>query len=341
MPFPLSMARPSTSLLACCLLLAAVPSTSRGEFVYATSFSTGELIRFHSSDPVNTRTEILAPGTLDSPTGLAFGADGHLYVGVNGLLASDAPSIVRVNLSDNSFTTAYTFATFDVFPAAVVFRGDDLLVGRNPFVGNAGPIVALANIINGPVSQNDYTSGGGLASSPGLALAADGTLYVSDQTYDFITFVASGPVKRFDPTGAYVEDVIADGGSGLAGPTGLAILGDTLFTASIMNGQILATDLTTDSTMLFADTTFSFAVGPLALLGNGQLLSGDPSGFYSSIFHFDTDGSIIGTYALGLGQVGGITVAPVPEPSTLALVGMGVVGGAALLRRRHRRMIQR
>jgi hypothetical protein len=323
-----------------CLGLVTVPSISLAEFVYVTSFSTGSLIRFDSADPVGTATTILGNGTFSAPTGITFGSDGHLYVGVSGDFATIAPTIARVDLSDNSVTTAFTFATFDVFPAALVFNGNNLLVGRNSFAGNTGPIVELANLIGGSPAQGDYTTGGGLASSPGLALGGNGTLYVADQTY--VDPVASGPVKRFDAGGNYIDELIMNGESGgppawqLSGPTGLAIAGDMLYTASIMNGQILKTDLTTDSTELFADTSLGFSTGPIALLSNGQLLSGDPSGFYDSIFHFDTDGSLIDTYALGLGQVGGIAVAPVPEPGTLALVAAGLVGGVAMLRRRRR-----
>lgn len=328
-----------------CLTVAAAPSIGRAEMVYATSFSAGSLVRFDSSDPVGTATTVLGNGTFSSPTGLAFGSDGHLYVGVSGDFATIASSIARVNLSDNSVTTVFTFPLLAVNPAAIAFKGNDLLVGRNSFVGNTGPIVQLANLIGGSPIQSDYTTGGGLASSPGLALSGNGTLYVADQTYDAMPpGNATGPVKRFDAAGNYVGEVIGDGQSGgsppndwqLSGPTGLAISGNTLYTASIMNGQILATDLTTDTTSLFASTGLGFSTGPLALLGNGQLLAGDPSSFYNSIFHFDTDGSLIGSYALGLGQVGGIAVAPVPEPGTMALVGAGLVGGVALLRRRRR-----
>jgi hypothetical protein len=323
------------------LTFAAAPSTGRGEMVYVTSFSTGELDRFDSADPVGTKTTLLAPGTLAAPTGLAFGSDGNLYIGTSGDFATVAPTIARYDVVNNTLSTAYTFASFDTYPAALAFKGNDLLVGRNPFAGNTGPIVQLANIIGGSPLQSDYTSGLALASSPGLALAGDGTLYVSNQTYVFgsPTGTASGPVERFDATGTYVNQVIADGASGLAGPTGLAIAGNTLYTSSIMNGTILVTDLTNDSTSVLVDTTLPYAVGPLAVLSNGNLLAGDPSGAYDSIFQFDSSGTPIGSYPLGLGQVGGITVAPVPEPGTVMLLGMGFVAGAALLRRRRRATI--
>lgn len=337
-PSRLSIARLAAPLFAFVIALA-TPSRGVAEFVYATSFSDGSLVRFNSANATGTLTTILGNGTFMNPTGLAFGSDGFLYVGVTGN-ATVAPSIARVDLSNNSTTTAYTFASFDVLPAGLAFNGPDLLVGRNSFFPNAGPVVELANIVGGSPTRSDYTSGGNLTSSTGLALGGNGTLYVADQSYSFPT--ASGPVKRFDSAGNYLNELITNGQSGgppawqLSGPTGLAISGNTLYTSSVMNGQILATDLTTDTTQLFVDAGFPYAFGTLALLSSGDLLSGDPAGAGNSISRFASNGSLVGSYNLGLGQVGGIAVAPVPEPGTLALAAMGIVGGLALLRRRQR-----
>lgn len=335
MPSRLSQSRRTTILFAC-LAVAAIASTARSEMVYVSSFSTGELVRFDSTDPVGTRTTLVAGGTLVAPTSLAFGPDGKLYIGASGDGGVNAPLIARYDIGLNSLSTVHTFA-YDIFPGSVAFKGTDLLVGRNPFFGDTGPIVQLAGITSGPATQSNYTSGGSLASSPGLAIASDGRLYVSDQTYNFLTFTASGPVKRFDSAGTYVGEVIASGASSLAGPTGLVVNGNTLYTASIMNGRILATDLTTDITSVFADTLTPFATSSLAQLSDGNLLAGDASGANPfEIYRFANDGSLIGSYDLGLAQVGGIAVAPVPEPGTLTLVGIGFVGGVALLRRRRR-----
>ena len=209
------------------------------------------------------------------------------------------------------------------------------MIGRNPFFSNTGPIVKLANATGGLLALSDYTTGGSLASSPGLALAADGRLYVSDQTYDFVSGIASGPVKRFDAAGTYVGEVITDGGSGLAGPTGLAIIGTTLYTASIMNGAILQTDLSTDITTAFATTGTAFEVGSVAPLSDGGLLAGSPSGS-GNIYRFSSNGTLLGTFASGLGQIGGITTSAVPEPAA-AQLGCGVLAVAAWLIHRHGR----
>ncbi len=301
--------------------------------VYVTSFTTGELISYDSTDPAGTTTVLVPEDGLVKPGALALGPDGNLYIGENGDGSSFAPRISKYEPATLTLSTVYAFGSFEVFPGSLAFQGTDLLIGRNPFFGNTGPIVKLANATGGPLAVSDYTTGGSLASSPGLALAADGRLYVSDQTYSFVSSIASGPVKRFDAAGTYVGEVIADGASGLAGPTGLALDGTTLYTASIMNGAILQTDLTTDTTTAFATTGSPFEVGTLALLSDGSLLAGSPSGS-GSIYRFSSNGTLLSTFASGLGQIGGI--ATVPEPAAAGLAGIGLAGGAWLLRRRRR-----
>ena len=311
------------------LLIAARPAAA--DTVYVTSFTTGELISYDSANPAGTQTVLLPAGSIIQPSAVAVGPDGNLYIGENGDGSTYAPRISKYEPATLTLSTVYPFAGFEVFPGSLVFQGTDLLIGRNPFFGNTGPIVKLENATGGLLALSDYTAGGSLASSPGLALAADGRLYVSDQTYNFISGIASGPVKRFDAAGSYVGEVIADGADGLAGPTGLAINGTTLYTASIMNGSILQTDLTTDTTTAFATTGGPFEVGSLALLSDGSLLAGSPSGS-GNIYHFGTDGTLMSTFASGLGQVGGIATVAVPEQASASLVVCGLAA-AGLLRR--------
>lgn len=312
------------------LLIAARPAAA--DTVYVTSFTTGELISYDSANPAGTQTVLLPAGSIVQPSAVAVGPDGNLYIGENGDGSTYAPRISKYEPATLTLSTVYPFAGFEVFPGSLVFQGTDLLIGRNPFFGNTGPIVKLENATGGLLALSDYTAGGSLASSPGLALAADGRLYVSDQTYNFISGIASGPVKRFDAAGSYVGEVIADGADGLAGPTGLAINGTTLYTASIMNGSILQTDLTNDTTTAFATTGGPFEVGSLALLSDGSLLAGSPSGS-GNIYHFGTDGTLMSTFASGLGQVGGIATVAVPEPASASLVVCGLTAAGLLCRR--------
>jgi hypothetical protein len=114
------------------------------------------------------------------------------------------------------------------------------------------------------------------------------------------------------------------------------ISGSTLYTASIMTGTVLRTDLGTDVTTSFASAGGAFEVGTLALLADGGLLAGSPSGS-GSIYRFGTDGTLLETYASGLGQIGGIaTVAAVPEPGGVTLA-VGSLAAVGWLTRRGRR----
>ncbi|MFM7205261.1 MAG: hypothetical protein ACKO4T_01130 [Planctomycetaceae bacterium] len=322
----------SAALLACLTVLpAAVADT-----VYVVSFTTGELVRYDSADPAGTKTVLSGSGSLVKPAALAVGPDGNLYIGEDGDGATFAPRISRFEPATLTLSTLVAFGGFEVFPGSLAFKGNDLLVGRNPFFGNTGPIVKVSNATGGGIATTDYTSGGSLASSPGIALAADGRLYVADQTYTFISGIASGPVKRFDAAGTYVGEVIASGSSGLSGPTGMALDGTMLYTASIMNGTVLRTNLATDVTTAFASAGGPFEVGSLAILADGSLLAGSPSGS-GSIYRFGNDGTLLDTYASGLGQIGGIAVVPEPHAAAFVMAGLAAIGGMAGRRPRGRR----
>lgn len=319
----------AAAAIACATLVA----TARGDTVYAVSFNDGRLIRFNSADPSNTVVTLSGSGAMGRAAGLALGPDGNLYIGDNGDLGSIAPSIKKFDLTTNVLSTVHTFSSFELFPGSLAFKGNDLLVGRNPLVENTGPIVRLANAVGGTATPSDFTSGGSLASSPGLAIGADGSLYVSNQTYSQTSGTASGPVVRFDSTGNYVGEVIASGSSGLAGPTGLGIRGNTLYTVSIMNGSILKTNLLDNSTTAFGSAGGPFQASPLALLSDGGLIVGSAGGA-GAIYQFDAAGTLTSSFNSGLGTIGGLVVAPVPEPTTLVTAAIGLAGAVAYGRRR-------
>jgi len=304
---------------------ASIGGRAAADIVYALSFDLGQLVRFDTSDPAGTRSALTSAGTLSQPAGMVMGPDGHLYIGEGGNGSTIKPSVSRFNLTTNTRTTVHTFASSEVFPGSLAFRGNDLLVGRNPNFGLGGPVVRLANAVSGSVAVSDYTSGGSLASSPGLALAADGSLYVSSQTYNGVTGVSSGPVVKFDGSGNFVSDFIVGGaGTGLYGPTGLAIAGNNLFTASIMTGAVLRTNLTSGATSAFATTGAAFEASTLAVLSDGGLLVGSASS--GNIYRFDSAGGLVSTYASGLGAIGAIVAVPAPGAAALALAGLAALG---------------
>ena len=329
------MHRAFTSLLtAAVIACAALVATARGDTVYAVSFNDGRLIRFSSADPSNTVVTLSGSGAMGRAAGLALGPDGNLYIGDNGDFGSIAPSIKKFDLTANSLSTVYTFSSFELFPGSLAFNGNDLLVGRNPLAEDIGPIVRLANAVGGAATPSDFTSGGSLASSPGLAIGSDGTLYVSNQTYSNTSRVASGPVVKFDAAGLYAGEVIASGSStGLFGPTGIGIRGNTLYTVSIMDGSILKTNLLDNSTTAFGSAGGPFQASPLALLSDGGLIVGSAGGA-GAIYRLDATGAVVGTFNSGLGTIGGLVVAPVPEPTTLVTAAIGLVGALAYGRRR-------
>ncbi|MEI6241274.1 MAG: hypothetical protein WCR51_12870 [Planctomycetia bacterium] len=311
-------------------------AAARADTVYAVSNNDGRIIRYDSSNPASSVVTLSGSGAIVSAAGLALGPDGNLYIGENGDFATIAPNIKRFDLTNSSLSTVYSFQLFDVFPGALLFKGNDLLVGRNPFFGNTGAIVKIANATGSSAVATEYTSGVTLASSPGLALGPDGSLYVSNQTYDFGTSVASGPVLKFNASGGYIGEVVAGGtASGLYGPTGLGIHDSKLFTSSIMNGAVLQTNLLDDSTASFGTTGLPYGASPLAVLSDGSVLVGSAGGA-GAIYEFDGSGSLVGTFNSGLGTIGGLAVVPVPEPATIVTTMIGVAGAMTCLRCRGR-----
>ena len=318
------------------LLVAAATLTatvrSNADTVYAVSNNAGTIIRYDSANPAGSVVTLSGSGAIVAPAGIALGPDGNLYIGESGDFSTIAPAIRRFDLSSNTLSTVYTFSDSSVLPGALAFRGNDLFVGRNPFYGDTGAVVRLANATGNSVTASNYTSGFSLASTPGLAFGADGALYVSSMTYDFFSGQASGSVVKFDVTGAFLTETVVGGTStGLFGPTGLGVKGTNLYTASIMNGSVLTTNLLTGSTSPFGQTGLPFGASPLAMLSDGGVIVGSAGGA-GAIFRFDAAGNLVDTFNSGLGTIGGVVA--VPEPSTAVAAAIGIAAAAWMRRRR-------
>jgi hypothetical protein len=359
-------------LLAAVSVLAAFAAPARADTVYVVSQSTGGLFRFEASNPAGTITVISGTGTFNTPTALALGPDGDLYVGESGDGDQIVPRIRRVTVTGSTATisTVVTLTGTDqaiygpggkLAPAAIAFRrpidGGQMLVGRNPepqLGQSTGPVVKVSGWNTGEPTVANFTSGTSLDSSPGLAVSAsDGALYVSNSAYGGGGQSIAGQVDRFDAAvdpALFVSTVVSGSGNPIAnfGPTGLAVYGSTLYSASTQSSSVYATDVTTGQTSLLGRiqpdfaTAFGFDVGALARLSNGDLLTGSVSGLNRSLYLVPASGTgqLLNPYFTygDFGSIGGIAVVPVPEPTALALAATAAVGlGWRCARRRSRR----
>lgn len=338
------MHRAFATLAAVCLVL---PSNLPAETVYFVSKSFGSLYSFDTSG--TTITMLSGTGTFASPAALAIGPDGNLYIGDEtggGRIARYVMATGSVSSVMSLSGTAAAFSGSPVSPASIAFTpAGKMLVGRNPekaFGGYpAGPVLEIVGWNGGSPSAQAYTSGTSLDYQTGLAVAPDGTLFVSNTIYDIFAQPPAlvGNVARFSNSGIY-DAVVAATGS-LQGPAGLAVSGTSLFIASTMNGVVYRTDLTNPNT---ADNTSAFAstggdyIGPLAMLADGGLLVGSVSGPAGLIYRFSSNGQALSPFGgASYGQIGGIAVATVPEPAAAATAACGAVFLVARLRRRTNR----
>ena len=324
-------------------------ATAVADTVYFVSRSTGSLYNFNSDG--GTITALTGTNTFPDASALAVGADGNLYVGDS----TGGGSIKRYVTATGSVSTVVTLngsgpavPGSPVNPGAIAFAADGtMLVGRNPAVAffpggvaawPGGSVLGVTGWRDGETpAVYAFTSGTAQDYAPGLAVAPDGTLFASNSFYDAGTFLMTGNVLKFDGSGAFQAAVAADGSTtgGLFGPAGLAVSGSSLFIASTMNGNVYRTDLTNPdtatNTSLFASTGGDY-VGPLALLASGNLLVGSVTGLSGLIYQFDATGTPLSPFGgAEYGQIGGVAVAPVPEPGAIMLALVGMAGAACRL----------
>lgn len=316
-----------------------VAGSASGETVYVASKSYGSLMRFDTANP-SAVTVVSGSGTLYQPAALASGTDGKLYIAEWGNSGNaNTPQVRRYDPATGVFSPVATLPGSK--PSALAFTpGGTMLVGRT----GAGSLHSIENWTAGTALVSSF--GPTLDGSTGLAVAADGAVYVSDMSLTSAGFydVASGPVVRLTAEGTLAIEIVPDGSAtgGLSGPTGLALVGDSLYTASVMSGQIFKTNgLTgTPSTTVFTNLPDSFysSPGPLVALADGSLLAGSALPSNNSIYWIAANGSNLAPIVNeNFGQVGGIAV--VPEPGTCALAAAGIL--ALIARQVRYRVVRR
>lgn len=333
-------------LAAACL---ALPHVAHGDLVYVASKTTGGLYRFDSSNPAAITT-VFGSNTFNQPSALALGDDGNLYIGESPEAGDGDPRILRYEIGSGSFSevvnlsgTAAGYSGEAIYPAAIAFRrtadGGEMLVGRNPASPNPyGPVMAVSGWKTASPTVTTFTSGS-LNASPGLAVSpATGRLYVSDAIYLGVNQPIIGSIAEFNATqnpAPYVQTFTT---GTLSGPIGLVADGSTVYSANAIDGIVFATNVTTGSSTPIGTAAFAYDVGTLAHLSDGDLLAGSLLSFSGQVYRVSTTGGgatpLYGFGTSPFGQIGGLAIIFVPEPTALAIAGCGLAAAAARCRRR-------
>ena len=269
-----------------------------------------------------TATNYTTPSSFQNPQGLAYDpANNTLYVADNG-----TSKIRTFNVTTGAETTAstgFTSATGLSSPYGLAYSGGMLYAANS----SANTVTAY-NAANG-AQITSFTSPTGLSHPFGLAVSGT-MLYVASEQGNTIT--------AFNLAMGTTTFTINDPNT----PTAVALYGNDLFVSNLGNITVSEYDATTGNVInaSFAANT-SGAYG-LAILGNLLLVASDETkggvdayGIPAMATTGNMPTSITPGFITNLNQP--FFIAVVPEPSTWALLGVGIAGlGVVTLRQRRR-----
>jgi DNA-binding beta-propeller fold protein YncE len=179
-----------------------------------------------------------------------------------------------------------------------------------------------------------FATGNGLDAPTGLAFGLDGSLYVSSSA------PASNAILRFNgTTGAFLNTFA----TGLNAPAGVTVAPDgSIFVANDGANNVIrySTAGAVLNTITAAGMT---APSSIVFDGVGGMYVASATG--NAIYRFDANlatntfgpGAVFATAGLSIPT--SLALRPVPEPSSVILVGLGVVAAAGTVARRARRPV--
>ena len=271
----------------------------------------------------------------DQINALALGPDRSLYVSTQG--SQNTGSVLRVDMKTGQLVDTF-IASIDV-PLEMAFGPDG-----NLYVVKTGSNVFEIRRFDGATGDFIDVFASGLSLPQDLAFGPDGNLYVSN---------ATGSISQFDgSTGAAIGEF---GTAGLNGPHGLTFGPDgSLYVVGAFSDNVVRYNPLTGA-VIDEFVTQGLEVPTDILFGpDGNLYINSrfpeilvPGGSAGGILRYDgQSGNFIdqfvtpGSGGLGLPKRGFLFVS-VPEPSTLALFGIGLAGVGFMGWRRQSRGIPR
>lgn len=247
-------------------------------------------------------------------------------------------------LTDNlNFTTSQS--------SLDAIQGSNYNQNATNFNFQEGAIAIVGNEVRTTGYNNGY-SGGGYTSVPSLTVTADANTYTNgmiDPVTGFVSTYDGTTDGRFNYTvnfqsGAVIATSTNWGGTGsvlfsTGNPGDLGITYDnsnnSLWVQSYTNGII--SDYSLSGALLSSFSTINGGFGSTALA-----MDVDHTLWYEhygtgTIVHYDRNGNLLGTdFYAGLGYALGGEISAVPEPSSLALLGLGGIASAFGVYRRRR-----
>jgi streptogramin lyase len=279
--------------------------------------NTGKLFAFDSASGALQGTFGGSP-YLTNPRGIAVGQDGNIYAG-------DALSNAVQEFDGTTGAFIKTFVPAGSHGLSYIY-GMIFDPSGNLYVASANSNTVVEFASDGTYLRT-FGAGSPLAGTTGLAFGPDGKLYVASSL--------SSQILVFDPaTGNYL---------GTFGPqiyqiSGLAFGNGHLYVASGIPGSNAFGILNLDGSVFasFNDTMHlltpgGMVVGPdtklyIASYGNGNVVRYNADGSY--------DTTLVQGSGVGLSGPIYVALAGVPEPSSVALLGVGALGIAVIARRR-------